>query len=163
MVLVVGKRGALQVSATFLPWAVTENFLGAILNNNMKKNEISINALRKAVATLRDAIQQPKNEFTRDATIQRFEYTFELAWKTLKRYFSITQSPQEMFAINDIFREAGRQGIIESVERWFEFKEARNLTAHTYNVETAEEAYEAAKRFLPDVEKLVSKLEKLIV
>ena len=41
--------------------------------------------LRGAVDSLQDAVAQPKNPYTRDATIQRFEYTFELAWKMLRR------------------------------------------------------------------------------
>jgi len=42
--------------------------------------------LTKAVASLELALVQPKNEFVRDAVIQRFEYTYELCWKMLRRY-----------------------------------------------------------------------------
>lgn len=37
--------------------------------------------LRRAIARLDDALAQPENEYLRDAAIQRFEFSFELAWK----------------------------------------------------------------------------------
>lgn len=70
--------------------------------------------LKKALASLKLALEQPKNEFTRDAAIQRFGYSFELAWKMLKRHLKITTGTDE-FNIKNLFREAGRMGLIQSV------------------------------------------------
>ena len=39
----------------------------------------------------------------------------------------------DLFNVKDIFREAGKQGLIDQVESWFESLEARNLTSHTYD------------------------------
>ena len=63
--------------------------------HTMCKQDLSINPLENAVKSLERSLKQEKNEFTRDSTIQRFEYTFELAWKTLKRYFWWTQQLDE--------------------------------------------------------------------
>ena len=62
-----------------------------------------------------------------------FEFTYEQAWKTLKRILSKrgidAQSPRETF------REAARNRLINDPEQWFIFLEKRNLTSHTYKEE----------------------------
>lgn len=125
----------------------------------MESPELSLKALKKAIDSLQSSIRQPKDEFTRDSTIQRFEYTFELSWKTLKRYFLLNQQLEES-NIKNLFREAGKQGLIDSVETWFRYLSARNLTSHTYNENTAEQVYTDAVRFYADVLKLYSNLEQ---
>jgi nucleotidyltransferase substrate binding protein (TIGR01987 family) len=122
---------------------------------------IILTPLKKALASLRLALQQPKNEFTRDASIQRFEYSFELIWKILKRFFAVYTGAEE-YNIKNLFREAGRQGLITKVEPWLEYLQARNLTLHTYNEITAETTYEYAREFADDAEKLVAALEQRI-
>ena len=116
-----------------------------------------LDPLKKAVASLRDALSQPKNPYTRDATIQRFEYTFELAWKLTRR--RLAQSGVEAFNLKELFRAAARQGLVDEVEPWFAYLKGRNLTSHTYNENTAEEVYLLAKAFLPDAERLLARLE----
>ena len=96
----------------------------------MKIEDLSLHPLIKAADALKKALQQPKNEYVRDAVIQRFEYTFELTWKTLKRYLETIQPVLE-FNIKELFREAGKQGLIESVEDWMGYLRARNQTSHT--------------------------------
>jgi len=115
---------------------------------------------RKALQSLKHALAQPKNEFTRDAAIQRFEYSFELAWKILKRHLAI-ETGMEEFNIKNLFREAGRQNLIADVPQWFIYHKARNLTSHTYNEIIAEETFRAAQQFISDAEKLLHKLEEL--
>ena len=120
--------------------------------------EISILPLKKAALSLEKALSQTKNEFTRDATIQRFEYTFELAWKTLKRYIESNTKISE-FNLKNLFREAGKQGLITSVEKWFHYLVIRNQTSHTYDERVAEETYLVAQAFLVDLNKLIYSLE----
>jgi nucleotidyltransferase substrate binding protein (TIGR01987 family) len=81
----------------------------------MEITAISLEPLQRALQSLEEALAQPKNEFTRDASIQRFEYTFELCWKVLKRYIEAVAGLQE-YNIKDLFRAAGKLGLIESVE-----------------------------------------------
>jgi nucleotidyltransferase substrate binding protein (TIGR01987 family) len=120
---------------------------------------LNLDPLVKAVDSLRDALAQAKNPYTRDATIQRFEYTFELAWKMLRRHLA-TEALLEPFNIKEVFRQAGRQGIIANVEAWFAYLKGRNLTSHTYNEKTAEETYELAANFLPDAQALLDELRR---
>jgi nucleotidyltransferase substrate binding protein (TIGR01987 family) len=116
----------------------------------------------KALASLDDALAQPKNEYLRDSVIQRFEYTYELAWKSLRRYLMSAGDAQDIDAMarKDLFREAGRIGLIEDVEAWFVFHRMRNLTSHTYNAEVAEEVYLAARDFAPAARRLLEELER---
>lgn len=125
----------------------------------MKKHEISVLPFKSALKALDAALAQPKNEFTRDASIQRFEYSFELAWKLLKRYFTAETGIEE-YQIKNLFREAGHQNLIDNVEIWFDYLKARNLTSQTYNEKTAEETYQIAKHFAPDAKILLERLEK---
>lgn len=120
---------------------------------------LNLDPLEKAVDSLHDALAQPKNPYTRDATIQRFEYTFELSWKMLRRYLS-TETAIDAFNLKELFRQAGRQGIIANVEAWFAYLKGRNLTSHTYNEKTAEETYQLAAAFLPDAQALFDELRK---
>ncbi|MGI6413307.1 MAG: nucleotidyltransferase substrate binding protein [Syntrophomonadaceae bacterium] len=73
------------------------------------------------------------NVLEKEGLIQRFEYTFELAWKTLKDYLEaqgvIATFPRE------VIKEAFRYELIKDGETWMDMLEKRNLLAHTYNEE----------------------------
>lgn len=135
------------------------------MSSKTKSSEISILPFEKALRSLTEVFKKPKNAITRDAGIQRFEYTFELSWKILKRYFKVNNN-LDIFNIKDIFREGGNQGLIENVEKWFEYLEARNLTSHTYDEtydeNTAEKVFEKAREFERAALFLLSQLKKLI-
>lgn len=126
----------------------------------MKSKELDLSALIKAVNSLQLALEQPKTEFTRDAVIQRFEYTFELSWKMLKRYLRLEAGIEE-YNLKNLLRAAGQQHLIKDVDAWFTYLKAHNLTSHTYNEQTAEETYSIAQQFLPDAQKLLNNLEKV--
>ncbi len=128
----------------------------------MEKKQLSLAALHKAIDSLKLALKHPPaNDLERDGVIQRFEYTFELTWKILRKYL-ISQEGLAELNLKDIFREAGRRSLIENVERWFEFLESRNLASHTYNELNALEAYKNAQLFLPEAVKLIEQLTKRI-
>jgi nucleotidyltransferase substrate binding protein (TIGR01987 family) len=125
--------------------------------NDSESAPLNLAPLVKAVDSLRDALAQPKNPYTRDATIQLFEYTFELSWKALRRYLA-AEAAVDVFNLKELFRQAGRQGIIANVESWFAYLKGRNLTSHTYNEKTAEETYKLAAAFLDDAQALLNEL-----
>ncbi len=115
---------------------------------------LNLDSLARAADSLSDALAQPKTPYTRDATIQRFGYTFELAWKSLRRYLA-TETAIDASNLKDIFRQAGRRGIIANGEAWVAY-----LTSHTYSEKTAEETYRLAAKFLPDAQALLDELRK---
>lgn len=122
---------------------------------------LNLDYLDKAIEALADVLAQPYSPYIRDAAIQRFEYTFELAWKLLQRFIR-TQTPINTTSVKDLFRESAKLELIRSSEAWFEYLKARNLTSHTYNEATADETYAIAKRFLPDVQLLRATLSGAI-
>ncbi len=99
----------------------------------------------KAVLRLREALAQPKTEFLRDACIQRFEFAFELAWKSVQkmgRNMGVDcPSPRSAFAF------ALRNGWITEESEFLEMLETRNRTVHTYDDGLAEAVYSELPRF----------------
>jgi len=98
----------------------------------------------KAVSRLHEILQLEENEYIYDATIQRFEFTYELAWKLLKAYMGHigiagVNSPREAF------KEAFAAGLINDGDNWIKMLKDRNLTTHTYNEEQAKAIYNRIK------------------
>ena len=121
-------------------------------------DEFTIRPLRDAHETLSVALAiKPADDIVRDAVIQRFEYTFELAWKNLKRVLEEEYGRRDL-TIRDMFREGATLGLLEKPEDWLEFHRARNLTSHTYSRKTAKEVYKIAKKFATQAGRLVAKL-----
>ena len=124
--------------------------------------DLILTPLKLAVSSLEKAAEQPKNEFIRDAVIQRFEYTYELCWKFIKRDLTedIGSETTNGLSRKDLFRMAADHGLIKDPVRWFTYHRARNETSHTYNEKTAEETYTIALAFLQDAQVLLATLEK---
>jgi nucleotidyltransferase substrate binding protein (TIGR01987 family) len=98
---------------------------------------------KKAFAQLDKAVQQGDfNELERQGLIKAFEYSYELAWNTL-RDFLINKGYTDVIGSKDSFRLAFQLGILENGNGWMEMVKSRNLTSHTYNLETAESVEEA--------------------
>ena len=125
---------------------------------NKSSSDLSLLPFEKALQSLTLVLKEKENAITRDAAIQRFEYTFELSWKVLKRYFKINNN-LEIFNVKDIFREAGKQSLIEKVEKWFEYLEARSLTSHTYDKEIAEKVLQYLPEFQKELKNFISKVK----
>ncbi len=119
--------------------------------------EMDLSALRKALCSLDDILAQPVNAYIRDGAIQRFEYTFELAWKTMQRALKL--GGVDTGSARQVFRAAFKAGYIDDVAAWMAFLVSRNLTSHTYNESTANEVYASAARFPAVVRALIAKLE----
>ena len=127
----------------------------------MDRDDLKLMSMKQAIDSLERALAQPVDEFVRDAVIQRFKYTFELAWKMIKRHLEsagiVETSP---LSRKELFREAARAGLIDDPEPWFRYGAARNQTSHIYNLQTANEVYKVASEFLPDVKTLLVQLEQ---
>jgi nucleotidyltransferase substrate binding protein (TIGR01987 family) len=128
---------------------------------------LDFTSLKKALSSLNRALQRsqsaPGDEELRDAVIQRFEYTYELAWKSLKRQLEqeVPNPPLiDQLSYRDLLREAAQAGIITEVERWMDYRELRNITAHTYDDLKAQRVYDAVDDFYTDATALLKALEE---
>jgi len=90
---------------------------------------LKLTALSHAISSLEKAIQQPKDEFIRDSVIRRFEYTYELAWKSLKRHLEWDEGVENVDHLTrrDVFRLGAEKGLIDDVGQWFAFHVAGEL------------------------------------
>ena len=98
-------------------------------------------ALRRLQAALRK--EPDEDDLYLDATIQRFEFCFELAWKLMKAVLSYEGI--EVSSPRASIREGWKQGLVQEAEAWLDMLEKRNLSAHTYNEQTAQVIYAAVK------------------
>ena len=93
---------------------------------------LALDHFERALARLHEVLAQPENEFIRDATIQRFEFTFEAAWKAMYRWLRARGIDLDEDAYSTI-PEAFRRRLIIDEKRWGAMRRYRNLTSHTYN------------------------------
>lgn len=94
---------------------------------------------KKALAKLREALLLPESEIVRDAAIQRFEFTYEMAWKTIKLY--LFTKDIELNSPKDTIIAAFENHIIEDGNGWSKLQRMRNLTSHTYDSSSSFEVY----------------------
>ena len=92
--------------------------------------------VRESAARLAEVVAQPESGIIRDATIQRFEFTFEVVWKTLKLY--LERQGHECGGPRPTLKKAYAENLIpnpEEADFWLEMLEDRNLTSHAYDEE----------------------------
>ena len=98
------------------------------------------NNIVKAFAQLEEAVklsrQRELSKLEQQGLIQAFEYTHELAWRTV-RDFLRERGVQNLYGSKDATREAFKAGLIENGEVWMAMIQSRNWTSHTYDEETA--------------------------
>ena len=100
------------------------------------------NALNQLSLVLEERARQPANDFIRDSLIQRFEFTYELSHKMLRRYLVETEPTakeiHEMSLPNLIRRGSERGLMLNGWDKWHGYWTARNQTSHGYDKEKAD-------------------------
>jgi nucleotidyltransferase substrate binding protein (TIGR01987 family) len=116
---------------------------------------------QKALAQLETFFKPPAlNDREQQGLIKAFEYTFELAWNTLRDLLR-SQGNNELLGSRDTLREAFRLGLLSDGETWMLMIQDRNLTSHTYNRSTADEiATNISQRYLGCFQELRSRLQQ---
>ncbi len=135
---------------------------------------IDFSSLKKAIHSLQEGIDvvsdtdwfygqsAPVQNTLIAGVIQNFEFVYELSIKMLKRQLEFeAASPAEIdeASFKDLLRIAAEKGLITDVEAWFSYRAMRNITAHTYDHEKAEQVYDDTLGFLDDAILLLNHLE----
>lgn len=112
----------------------------------------------RAVVLLREPMERgldTLSDLEKEGTVQRFEFAFELAWKTLKDYLEHEGAVIETITPKSVIKEAFAARIIADGQLWIDMLYHRNLLSHTYERETFEKAVQALRdRYHPALEDL---------
>ena len=134
---------------------------------------LALDALKKAIDTFTrtcDAACDTKTieklsitlqETIKAGVIQNFEFTYELAWKYMKRWLEKNYGSSTVDGVTrrELFRLAHENHLIDDVEEWMLYHRARNQTSHTYDKILADEIYMNSLSFLIVVTKLYQQLQ----
>lgn len=136
----------------------------------MQEGTFSISALENAHKRLGDVlkifVENENDDIVRDSVIQRFEFTYFIALKTLRKYFEgmafVMEDVQQM-TFNQVIRVANQLDLLHfELDRWTEFRQMRNLTSHTYDEEVARKVVAVIPDFCEEVGYLLKQLRSKI-
>lgn len=127
---------------------------------------LDLTPLERALAALDRGLARfaaaPADEEVRDACIQRFEFTFELSWKMLKRRLQLDlPNAQEVDSMTwrALMRAGAEQGLIDDVDAWLVYREKRNITSHIYDAVKAAEVAAVLPGFAHAARDLLARLQ----
>jgi nucleotidyltransferase substrate binding protein (TIGR01987 family) len=128
----------------------------------MQKIELKLEKLRKALGALEAIYLKPtlEDRSNIDATIQRFEFTFELFWKVLKDFFY--HKGLEINYPRDVIKQAYADKLVNNESLWLQMLKDRNLTSHTYDEILADQIFNHIKSYVPLLRESFEKIEKII-
>lgn len=110
-----------------------------------------------AYERLQEALEEKESEIVIDGALHRFEFTFELAWKSLKDYLEYMGLTEKTGSPREIIQQAFKQGIIEDGETWINMMLSRNMLSHLYDEKASRDIFIKIK---DEYIKLFSKLNE---
>lgn len=118
------------------------------------------NNFEKSLKFLKDAVYRTHlSELEKAGVIQTYEFTFELAWKTVKDY--LEEKGVSVKFPRDTIKEGFRYEILEDGDLWIDMLEKRNLMSHAYDEAKAEIAYKLIiNEYFKMLEQLYNKLKE---
>lgn len=132
---------------------------------------IDLTPFEKALTSLFEVIKiyncDKTDLIVRDSMIQRFEYTYSISLKMIKRYLALGTFVIENIdgmTFNEMIRLANKMGILRSnLEKWDTYRQKRNLTSHTYDEKVAKDVVSIIEDFALESKFLLDKLKEKIV
>ena len=128
---------------------------------------LDLTSFEKVVKSLESIIIRFETENDidlRDSVIQRFEYTFSMSLKMIKRFLKQTELSEEELngmIFSEIIRKANQYNLIKTnLETWDEYRQKRNMTSHTYDEETAQKVMSIIPAFKDEAEFLLNRLKE---
>ncbi len=133
----------------------------------MSKINLDLTSLNNAVVRLQEGIVRYQQDVSdtqiRDGLIQRFEFTYELSHKMLKRYLEITSATPAQYdemSFQDLIRTGNEQHLLLSDwSQWRKYRELRSKTSHTYDEKIALEVVALIPDFLTEAIYLHNQLQ----
>ena len=134
---------------------------------------LDLGSLEKAITQLEEALTLYDRASAEDnpllqkhmraATIQAFEFTYEIAFKMIKRYLEKTfASPETVMdmTFSNVIREAfGRDLVCSDISVWRKYRQNHTITSHTYNEDKAQKVFEGMNNFLQDMQYTLTQLQ----
>lgn len=128
----------------------------------MPQPKLDLSPLRRSLTALRKVVRMDmEDDVVRDAAVKRFEFTYEMAWKMMRRHLQWSgMHDMDSVPRRELFRLAARASLIHDPVVWFEYQEARNLTSHTYDEANARKVTALLKEFVKDASALLRNLKE---
>jgi len=134
---------------------VSDRIIGTPIYENIRKDGIilmdkfqtKLENYTNALARLHEGLTEADSNdslIVRDGVIQRFEFTAELAWKTIREYL-IAEEIGELNSPKAVMREAFANHIIADENGWLSVLSDRNATSHIYDESEADAIFERIK------------------
>ena len=136
-------------------------------------NHLDLSSLRAAIKVLQETMEMMADHTWVSAqrmvvqhalvagAIQNFEVAYEMCVKTLRRHLEMSvdvPDTVDKLDFRDLLRVAAEKGLIDDVERWFDYRKMRNITAHSYDFEKAQMVYVGIAQFMMDANQLLAAL-----
>ena len=136
--------------------------------------KLDLGSLEKAVGSLERvvhaavdekrmaALDDDQRDAIRAGVIQNFEFTYEQCWKMLKRRLTAMAASRDevdQLSYRDLMRLGTEKGLIQDPLRWFDYRQQRNITSHTYDEDRANSVFNSAVSFLDDARLLLEGLK----
>ena len=129
-------------------------------------SDVELSLLERTLARLKEALakyeEAGSDEIVRDGLIQRFEFTYEQAHVTLRRHLESASSggdKVDRMSFPALIRTASEQGLLlNGWDVWEKFRDARNLTSHTYNETSAINVVQKIPSFVQEVDYLADSM-----
>ncbi|MDO4697714.1 MAG: nucleotidyltransferase substrate binding protein [Pasteurellaceae bacterium] len=130
-------------------------------------SDFHLTPLENAVERLSEGLIRYQQDTTdlqiRDGLVQRFEFTYEISHKILKRYLeTISANPEQYDAMTfqDLIRTANEYGLLlGDWSDWKRYRDMRSRTSHTYDEDTAILVVNGIPKFLSEAQHLVKTLQ----
>lgn len=127
---------------------------------------LDISSLESAITRLKEGLERYQRDTSdtqiRDGLIQRFEFTYELSHKMLKRYLESASATPELYddmPFADLIRSGNEQGLLlGDWPKWRGYREMRGKSSHTYAEKVALEVVAVIPAFLEEAIYLRDKL-----
>ncbi|MEA3450060.1 MAG: nucleotidyltransferase substrate binding protein [Patescibacteria group bacterium] len=131
--------------------------------SDKKRWQMRLEDFEKALSRLDESLSQDKfSDLEKDGVIQRFEFTLELAWKTIKNYLE-DQGFAEIASPKKSIKKAFESGLIKEGSTWIEMLDDRNRLSHLYNQKISESIFKnISNKYVNIFKKLLNDLKKEI-